>query len=197
MKLFILVSVTTAIFLMALVSESQGEEEVGPDESSGRFLGSYGFGGGGRGRGGSRQERKQHRADRRGRRRGILLRLLGLGPPPEPVERIVECDCPLVVKYVCGSNNKTYENECELNCQEGIELAHPGSCEDPSQDEPNPLHSKVNGDRKKHEGTKKPKIEGEESSSSSESDEGGSTSTAKPEGAEAEPAPEEAPGAEA
>jgi hypothetical protein len=37
------------------------------------------------------------------------------------------CVCPLVVSYVCGCNNQTYENSCYAAC-DGITSFTPGRC---------------------------------------------------------------------
>lgn len=37
------------------------------------------------------------------------------------------CICPLVINYVCGCNNQTYENSCNAEC-DGITSYTPGRC---------------------------------------------------------------------
>lgn len=37
------------------------------------------------------------------------------------------CNCPLLINYVCGCNNQTYENSCEAACA-GITSYKAGRC---------------------------------------------------------------------
>ncbi|XP_044249077.1 leech-derived tryptase inhibitor C-like [Drosophila takahashii] len=41
-----------------------------------------------------------------------VLALLGLSAADEGL-----CTCPRIVRPVCGSDNVTYDNDCELECQ--------------------------------------------------------------------------------
>ncbi|MEO8862210.1 MAG: hypothetical protein ABI358_12340 [Ginsengibacter sp.] len=45
--------------------------------------------------------------------------------PKGPVSQ--NCICPLVTNYVCGCNNKTYDNSCYAEC-DGITSYTPGRC---------------------------------------------------------------------
>jgi len=43
------------------------------------------------------------------------------------------CFCPMIYRPVCGSNGKTYGNDCEAKC-DGFKVNHKGFCSRPSQD---------------------------------------------------------------
>ncbi|CAL8124608.1 unnamed protein product [Orchesella dallaii] len=150
-KLLFTFTLAIAIFLMVIVSESNAEDEAAAA---------------GKGDGNSTATTA---ANKKAliellKKRGGGKHHVGVGnwhgkkhhfvPPGYVRKDKKHCPCPFILKYVCGSDNVTYSNECDLKCQ-GVEKAHDGSCEDPNQHTPHPLHpafSKWGGGRGRHRG---------------------------------------------